>query len=225
MESTLHRQLKAFYASGDDQQEVVVDGYRIDALDGGRLIEIQAASLGAIRNKIRTLLERHDVLVVKPLAARKLIVKRKRRGKGPPPAGRYSPKRQTYLHVFDELVHFIGAFPHPRLTIDVVLIEVEEQRAPQRKRRRFSRDYEVLDRSLRSIEGRLQIRTPADLAALLPLELPEPFSTEHLAQAAEIPRWLAQKMAYCLRKTGAVNIAGKQRNALLYECHPTRRAA
>ena len=40
METSLHRELKARYASHEDQQEVALDGYRIDALDGGELVEI-----------------------------------------------------------------------------------------------------------------------------------------------------------------------------------------
>ena len=71
METTLHRQLKSLYAVDSSQQEVTVDGYRIDAIADGRLIEIQYGSLGAIRDKIQALLVNHAVLVVKPLAARK----------------------------------------------------------------------------------------------------------------------------------------------------------
>ena len=51
-ETTLHRQLKALYSSSaEDRQEVTVDGFRIDAIADDRLIEIQCASLGAIRKK------------------------------------------------------------------------------------------------------------------------------------------------------------------------------
>jgi hypothetical protein len=60
----------------------------------------------------------------------------------------------------------------------------------------------------------------------LPLTLPASFSTNDLAQHAEIPRWLAQKMAYCLRMTGAIKVTGKQGNAVLYGvCRTARRAA
>ena len=215
METTLHRQLKALYAVDSSQQEVTVDGYRIDAVADGRLVEIQYGSLGAIRDKIRALLAGHSVLVVKPLAARKFLVKRSRKG-GRVKSSRYSPSRKTYFHLFDDLVHFVDVFPHPRLTLEVVLTEQEEHRLPSRKRRRFSKDYRVEDRLLRSVDGRLQLRRVEDLAAMLPAGLAEPFSTADIAREADIPRWLAQKMAYCLRKTGAAEMAGKQGNALLY---------
>ena len=51
MESTLHQQLKRMYAKDESDREVSVDGFRIDAVSGGQLIEIQCASLSAIREK------------------------------------------------------------------------------------------------------------------------------------------------------------------------------
>ena len=37
-----------------------------------------------------------------------------------------------------------------------------------------------------------------------------------LADAMGQPRWLAQKLAYCLRESGAAELCGKDGNALLY---------
>ena len=44
----------------------------------------------------------------------------------------------------------------------------------------------------------------------------EPFSTEELAGGIDQPRWLAQKMAYCLRNMGAIDVVGKSGNSILY---------
>jgi hypothetical protein len=49
MESTLHRELKLVYGGTHDDVEVCVDGYRIDAVVDGTLVEIQRSSLGALR--------------------------------------------------------------------------------------------------------------------------------------------------------------------------------
>src|SRR5271155_2182010 len=119
METSLHRQLKALYCSDAARQEVRVDGFRIDAVHRGRLIEIQQGSLAALRHKVRALLETHHVTVVKPLAARKLLVRRKRAG-GAVVSMRYSPRRETIADLFADLVHFVGVFPHPRLALEVV---------------------------------------------------------------------------------------------------------
>ena len=71
MATLLHQQLKQHYVSDSDRHEVAFGAFRIDAVDRRvHLIEIQCASLSAIRDKIRTLVEDHQVIVVKPLAAR-----------------------------------------------------------------------------------------------------------------------------------------------------------
>ena len=116
METSLHRQLKSIYAASGDKQEVACDGYRIDAICRGQLIEVQHGSLAAIRDKIAVLLEKHRVKVVKPLVARKLLIKQDER-QGKVLSRRYSPKRGQLLDLFDELVYFVNVFPHK--TFDV----------------------------------------------------------------------------------------------------------
>ena len=50
METTLHRQLKQSYASSDGETEVTLGSFRIDAIRDDELIEIQCASLSALRS-------------------------------------------------------------------------------------------------------------------------------------------------------------------------------
>ena len=228
METALHKQLKAHYGGADAQTEFWIDEYRIDTMSPtGELIEIQSAELGALRDKVRVLLARgHQLRVVKPLATRKRILTLECVG-GAVVSLRASPKHETYYDLFGELVHFVGTFPHPALTLEVVLTEQEEIRIPVRARRRRGKNYRVQSRTLVEIAESRVFRTAADLCQLLPAGLEPTFSTAELATLAGIPRWLAQKMAYCLRKTDAVRLAGKRRNNLLYELlppvKPTRR--
>jgi hypothetical protein len=217
METSLHRELKAHYADSPEDQEVVLDGYRIDAISDGELIEIQHGSLAAIRDKIAKLLKKHRVTVVKPIIARKQLVKLKRRG-GKVIGSRLSPKRGQVLDVFDELVYFTQVFPHKRLTLEVLLVEVEELRYPGhgRRRRRGKRDFQIEDQRLLGVVEAHRFRTLADLRNVLPKQLPAIFHTGDLAECLEIKRWVAQRIAYCLRETGAIKSVGKQGNALLY---------
>jgi hypothetical protein len=76
MECTMHRQLKAWIAGENAPQEVRVGRYRADAVVEGRLIEVQVSSLAALSRKLAELLDEHRVRVVKPIVARKTIVKR-----------------------------------------------------------------------------------------------------------------------------------------------------
>lgn len=218
METSLHRSLKTLYAGPDARFEAPVDGYRIDVVCAGRLVEIQHGHLAAIRDKVRKLLTRHEVTVVKPVVAGKLLVKLDGPG-GQVVERRRSPKRGSILDLFHELVHFTQVFPHERLTLDVPLIEVEEWRYPGHGRRRRWRahDHQVEDQRLAAVEATWRLRTAADVAALLGDPLPQPFHTADLAQAVGVPRWIAQRIAYCLRKIGATREVGKQGNTRLYE--------
>ena len=59
--------------------------------------------------------------------------------------------------------------------------------------------------------------SPADLLALIPDDLAEPFTTADIAAAIGRPRPLAQQMAYCLREMGALTKVGQRGKAYLYE--------
>jgi hypothetical protein len=226
METTLHRQLKAHYAPDGAQLEQRIGRYRIDVIDGDELIEIQLGSLSAIRDKIAALVREHRVRIVKPIIAAKHLVKHDREG-GKTVSRRRSPKQGTVLDLFEELVHFTRVFPHPRLTLEAALVEIEEWRYPGHGRRRRWRrnDHEVEDQRLVAIVAVEHFRTAADLCRLLPPRLPSPFHTGQLAEGLGVQRWIAQRMAYCLREMGAIRTVGKQRGAWLYKRTTDRRTA
>jgi hypothetical protein len=221
METTLHRQLKALYAGKTARIEERIAGFRIDAVRDDQLVEIQHGGLAAIRTKIAQLLEEHAVLVVKPLVIRKQLVRLSKRG-GEELSRRLSPKQGTVLDLFHELVYFTRVFPHPRLTLQTPLVEIEERRYPGHGRRRRWRqnDHVVEDQRLVAVVGVHQFQSAADLFSLLPAKLPRPFHSGHLAEALGIRRWIAQRITYCLRQTGAAQTCGKAGNTVLY-----RRAA
>jgi hypothetical protein len=218
METSLHRDLKRLYAGADARVEIRLAGYRIDAIVGNELVEIQHGPLAAIRDKVRRLLTTHDVRVVKPIVASKQLVVRSRRG-GRVARRRASPKHGRLLDLFDELIHFTNLFPHPRLTLEVPMVAVEEWRYPGHGRRRWRRPNDLLveDQKLVGIESQHRLSTLADLMALVACPLPTPFHTGDIATGLDIPRSLAQRIAYCLRQMGAAEAVGKQRNTWLYD--------
>ncbi len=151
-------------------------------------------------------------------------MKRKKQG-GPIVSRRRSPKRGTLLDIFDDLVHFTSVFPHRRLTLEVLLVDVEEYRYPGHGRRRRWRknDHQREDQHLVEVHETHTFRTARDLWRLVPRGLPRPFHTGHLADALGVDRWIAQRMAYCFREMDAIRQVGKQGNALLYEPVTRRR--
>ena len=184
----------------------------------GFVSEVQHGSLGAIHDKIRTLLETHRVTIVKPIVASKILVKKSAKG-GEELSRRQSPKRGRLLDLFDELVHFTRVFPHERLTLEVLMVEIEESRYPGHGRRRRWRenDHEVEDQRLVSIQATHRLRTAADLVKLVRCPLPKPFHTAHLANSLGVRRWTAQRITYCLHQIGALRNVGKEGNARLYQ--------
>lgn len=232
METSLHRQLKEHYAqvkglgkgrTSEGEIEVKRGRYRIDVVRDDLLIEVQHGGLSAIRDKIRKLCDESEVLVVKPIVARKRIIKLSERD-GDPVSQRWSPKRGELADLFSELVHFTRAFPHKRLRLEALLVEVEELRYPGHgKRRRWRKnDHVAQDMRLAKVGESLSFRTAYDLWKLVPGKLPKQFDTSHLAKAMDSARWVAQRAAYALREMGAVEEVGKKGNARLYRKLPKR---
>lgn len=218
METTLHQQLKSLYAPGSAQTEVRLGSYRIDVVDREHLIEIQHASLAAIRSKIQALVQRHRVKVVKPVVERKYLVSLNRKN-GRVQRRRLSPKRGMLLEIFDELTHFVPVYPHPNLILEVPILDIEEYRYPGHGRRRRWRrdDYVVQDRKLLAWKETHEFRSGSDLRRLVDQRLATPFDTASLSAALQIHRSFAQRIAYCLVNTRAANRTGKRGNAWLYE--------
>ncbi len=217
LETTLHQQLKDLYSPRGSQQEVRLGRYRIDVVHRGRLIEIQHSGLGAIRDKVRILLDDHDVDVVKPLVEKKMLVRLDAR-QGQTVSQRWSPARGDRLGVFQELLHFANVFPHPRLRLITPLIQIEELRYPGHGRRRRWRknDFVVQDQRITRIGESFEYRLATDLGELLPPELPEEFDTAQLSGALGVQPWQARQIAWVLKKTGATTEVGKRGNRFVY---------
>jgi hypothetical protein len=215
METSLHRSLKERYATGGDgRSEVPVQGYRIDAIDDtGRLVEVQSGALGPLRGKLCRLLPDHRIRIVKPVVLRRRLVRRLRPD-GPDLSARSSPKRGALHDVFDDLIGVVRVFPHSNLEIELLGVAIDEVRTPRRRRP----GYAVADRRLGEICSTATLARADDLWALLPEECDgrEPFTTFDLAERLRRPSWFAQRVAYCLRLTGAARVVGKVGNRIVY---------
>lgn len=213
-EKPLHASLKRWYALPGDRVEVPLQGYFVDLVRGELLIEIQTASFGSIRSKLRALTRDHRVRLVHPIAVERWIVKQPLGDQ--PGSRRKSPKRGRLEDVFVELVSFPELLCSGNLSLEVLLVQEEEVRRHDARRRRRRDGWVTHERRLLDVRERHVFHGPADLAALVPSDLDQPFLTSDLAAALRCPRWLAQKMAYCLRQMGALTIVGKRGNAILY---------
>lgn len=214
-EMPLHAALKSWYAEPGDEVEAEVDGYVVDIVKGDRLVEIQTGNFSGIKRKVRTLVESHPLHVVYPVAYKKWLYKYpKPNWDGP--RRRKSPKQGRVEEVFRELVSFPDLLVMENFSVEVVMIEEEETRKFTGRKMWWRNGWEPVERRLLAVADRHVFHTPEDLAALLPAGLPGEFTTKDLAQGLESPRWLAQKMAYCLRKMGVISAVGRRGRAILY---------
>jgi hypothetical protein len=214
-ESPLHAALRQWVAEPGDRFEVVVDGFVVDIVRDGQLIEVQTGNFSAARDKLRSLATRYHLRLVYPVAAEKWIVKPSADGQGRP-TRRKSPRRGRVDDLFVQLVSFPELMREPLFSLEVLLIQEEEERRYDGRRGWRRRGWVTGERRLLQVLEQHRFESAADLAALLPADLPGRFGSADLAVALGRPRWLAQKMIYCLRQMGALAITGKEGRALQY---------
>jgi len=215
-EGPLHQAIKSLYCGAGAREEVAVGGYVADVRGVDDVIyEVQTAGFGSLKAKLSNLLNEHRVVLVHPIAVVRHIIKLSDQPDRPA-TRRRSPKRGALAHVLDELVSIPQLLNHPNFELEVVLIEVEELRSydPGRVRRRNG--WRVVQRRLQEVLAVERFCCARDLLRMVPGELPDEFTTRELAAAMNEPRWLAQKLAYCLREAGEITICGKQGNTLRY---------
>ena len=214
-EQPLHSALKDAYTDGGGRQEVPVEGYVVDVVNGRHLIEIQTQHFYAIKKKLYELTRKYSLKLVFPIASEKWLLKLPK-VEGADLERRKSPKRGCPHEVFSELVSFPGLINHSGFSIDVTLVDVEEVRRYSGERSWRQNGWETLEQRLIRIVRVITIQKPADLLNLVPETLPVEFTSADLEKTAQMPRWLAQKAAYCMKQAGAVRQIGKRGRFNLY---------
>jgi len=178
----------------------------------GEVVEIQTQGFGRLRPKLERLLGEHPVLVVYPVAAERRVVRVDARGEVV--SARRSPKRDSALAIFDELVFIPDALAQEGLAVEVALTREDVVHGPPDGKRRRRRPQGR--RHLIEVVDRVRFDEPAQLAALLPADLEEPFAVRDLAEALGTTVLRAQRCVYVLRALNLVTAAGKRGRAPLY---------
>jgi hypothetical protein len=213
-EKPLHASLKEWYRSPGDEVECPVEGFVVDLVRGELLIEIQTRGFAAMRNKLDRLLDSHPIRLVHPIAAVKWIAKLDH--EGGETSRRRSPKKGLAVDVCAELVSFPSLLSHPNFTIEVLLVEEVESRRPDASRGWRRGGFVVDERTLLDVVESVTLDSAEALLALLPPGMPSPFTTRDLADRLHRTRHQAQEVAYCLRESGAVKVAGRDRAGYRY---------
>jgi hypothetical protein len=214
-EYSLHSEIKDWYMVSGDELEVKVEDFIVDILRGKLLIEVQTGNFSAIKRKLIKLLLNNQVRLVYPIAKLKWIVHLSKSGELV--RRRKSPKKGKLTDLFYELVHTPSLIRNRNFSLEVLIIEEEEVRCIDGKGTWKRRGISVKDRKLLNVFDRIIFEESQDFLDFLPKELDGYFTNKILALKLGISIRLAQKITYCLRKMGAISIAGKKSNELMFQ--------
>ncbi|MCB9135815.1 MAG: hypothetical protein H6636_10345 [Anaerolineales bacterium] len=218
-EKSLHAALKAYLSQPGDLLESTLDGYVIDLLRGEQIIEVQTGNFSAMKRKLGKLLGAgHAVRVVHPLAVGKWIVRQSESGELI--GRRKSPKQRQPVEVFRQLVYIPHILPHPHFTLEILFTHQEEIWRDDGHGSWRRKGWSLYDHRLLEVVGNLTLATPEEFLALLPDNLPDPFTNRQLATALNISPGLAGKMTYTLRGAGWLAEVGKKGKANLFSTPP-----
>ena len=206
-EKPLHASLKQWYARPGDRFEVPVDGFVIDIVRDDLLIEIQTRNFSSIKSKLNKLARSHHVRLIYPIVQEKWIVRGAIRRK--------SPKRGRLEDLFWELVSIPQLLSNPNFSLEVLMIRQEEVRRYEGKQKWRRRGWVIEGHRLLEVLDQRLFGHSADWLRFLPHGL-ESFTTVDLATGIATGRELAQKMAYCLREGGMIELVGRRGRANLY---------
>lgn len=218
-ESSLHSAIKQWYSLEGDKLEAKVDDFKVDILRRDLLIEIQTANFSAIKPKLQRLLNNHKVRIVYPIPKQKWIIHRST-ATGETFGRRRSPREGRLSDLFSELIRIPSLFASGNLSVEVLMIEMEEIWCNDRRGSWRRRGASIEDRKLIRVLERRIFENQTDFLRLLPEGLTDPFSNRNLAESLGIPINQSRRMTYALRKMGAIAHVGETRRQMLFARAP-----
>jgi len=216
-EKPLHATLKWWVDDNPDHHEVTLSCGRVaDVYDGERVYEIQTGGFSPLRPKLEVLLPNYPVTVVHPLPRRKYLSWiDPETGETTPP--RKSPKVGDFAQSLRQLIYILPLLGHPHLTIQLVLMDVEEQRIADGWSRDGKRGSHRAVLLPLSIEDTLTLRCPADYGALIPAALPAAFTAAQFSKATRMQGRHLNGALKVLLDRGVLRREKKEGNAWIYE--------
>ena len=217
-EKTVHSVLKNYFEPCADGYEQKIGGYVADIVGEDGIIEIQTAGFDKLRKKLDSFLSVCRVTVVHPIPRRRWLISID------PETGahgrkRKSPKTGSPYDIFPELYKIKPMLTNDRLSICIVMLDMEEYRCPPETdglRRGRRKGYTRYDRIPLSIEEEIHLDNIYDWLYFIPNGLPEEYTSSDFAWAAKISADSARSALNILTEIGVVQRIGKKGNSILY---------
>ena len=219
-EKTLHAVLKNYKDPDPSHQEIPVLGYIADICDEerGSITEIQTGNMEAMARKLDAFLPYYQVTIVYPIPHTKWVVWID------PATGELIKRNRsnftgTWYQMFAELYWIREYLNEPNLTVNPVLLDVEEYRLQDGWGNGGKRGSHRYDTVPVSVFDEMYIRGAKDLAALLPAALPEEFTSRELENAVGIHRRAVSysEILNVMTAAGVTERIGKKGRAYLYK--------
>ncbi len=220
-ETELHEQLKHLYAGAGGETERMVEGFVVDVVRDGELIEIQTRGFGKMHRKLVGLSATHRVRIVHPIATETVITKLSETGEIL--SSRRSPRRGRVEEIYREVVSIADLLPHENIAVEAVMVRVAETRIDDGKGSWRRRGVSVVARQLAAVDESHLFASAKDYLRVLPATLAKEFTNADLVRESGLRYRYAQPITSALRKMGLVRLSGKRGREQLYEVVKPRR--
>ena len=214
-EKTVHAILKRYYEPNEDYHEVPINGMVADIYREGKIIEIQTRSFNKMRSKLDKFLPEYKVTIVYPIPYIKNLIWIDEET-GNLSKKRKSPRKGDYYDAFYELYKIKMYLDNPNLSFRFVLINIDEYRLLNGWSRDKKKGSHRYDRIPTELVGEMSIDRIEDYVQLLPIELPDEFTTSDYKEVAHISEDSARLGLHILNYIGVIENIGKQGRKNLY---------
>lgn len=214
-EKTMHAVIKTYKEPDTAFHERTVEGFIADIFRDNEITEIQTANFDALRAKLAAFLPLYRVRIVYPIPHLKWIVWVDPET-GHPEKRNRSPKKGCFADAFRELYRIRPFLSDPNLSLELMLIDMEEYRIRDGWGNKGKRGSHRFDRIPLALYDTLTIEQPSDYRRFLPEELAEPFTSAGFAKACGCTKARASTALLLLTEMNAVRRIGKRGRAYLY---------
>lgn len=214
-EKTLHAVLKLYYEPDEDKHEVAMSGYYADVYNDKGIIEIQTRQLNKLRDKLSVFLQDYHVTVVYPLPFNKWL-SWVNPDNGEVQGRRKSPRHFTEYDAFYELYKIKSYLKNPNLSINLVLMDMEEYKLLNGwsyDKKRGSTRYDRVPVGIRRI---VKFDRREDYMQLVPADLKEDFTVKDFAMAAGVSVEASRYTLNILNYLEIVKRTGRVKNGYVY---------
>lgn len=214
-EKTLHAVLKLYYEPDEDKHEVAMSGYYADIYNDKGIIEIQTRQLNKLRDKLSVFLQDYHVTVVYPLPFNKWL-SWVNPDNGEVQGRRKSPRHFTEYDAFYELYKIKSYLKNPNLSINLVLMDMEEYKLLNGwsyDKKRGSTRYDRVPVGIRRI---VKFDRIEDYMQLVPADLKEDFTVKDFAMATGVSVEASRYTLNILNYLEIVKRTGRVKNGYVY---------